>query len=446
MTRSSRGRPRRAAALLAVLSAATLVAAACGGDDDDPEPGAEDPSPGEATEDAGDDEPVEIRFSWWGSDSRHEQTQQIIEVFQEEYPHITVVPDFTDWESYWDRLATATAGGDAPDVMTQEERYMTDYAQRGQLLDLNELPVDLSGIDPLALGGGQIDGAQYAVATGVNAFTVIADPQAFEDAGVQMPDDSTWTWEDLADVAAQVTANGDVFGIQPDGSNEAGFKIYARQHGQELYNPDGTLGFDAKTLAEWWEIQLGLIEAGSAPSPTELLEVEGPDTSYIATNRSAMATAYWTNQLGALSGTAQRELALLRYPGEAENPGMYFKPAMFYSISSQTEHPEEAALFVDFLLNDVRAAEIMLTDRGLPANVDVRQQILPQLPEIETQVAEFMAEIGPGLSDPPPPPPNGAGEIPDILTRLWEELLFERMTPQDAAEQFVNEANAAIGG
>jgi multiple sugar transport system substrate-binding protein len=119
---------------------------------------------------------------------------------------------------------------------------------------------------------------------------------------------------------------------------------------------------------------------------------------------------------------------------------------MFYSISSQTEHPEEAALFVDFLLNDVRAAEIMLTDRGLPANVDVRQQILPQLPETETQVAEFMAEIGPSLSDPPPPPPNGAGEIPDILTRLWEELLFERMTPQQAAEQFVNEANAAIGG
>jgi hypothetical protein len=38
------------------------------------------------------------------------------------------------------------------------------------------------------------------------------------------------------------------------------------------------------------------------------------------------------------------------------------------------------------------------------------------------------------------------GEIPDILTRLWEELLFERMTPQQAAEQFVNEANAAIGG
>jgi multiple sugar transport system substrate-binding protein len=284
------------------------------------------------------------------------------------------------------------------------------------------------------------------VATGVNAFPVIADPQAFEAAGVEMPDDASWTWEDLANVAAEVAATGQVFGIQPDGSNEAGFKIYARQHGEELYNPDGSLGFSAQTLADWWQIQLDLVNSDSSPSPTELLEIEGPDTSLIANNQAAMATAYWTNQLGTLAGTAGRDLELLRYPGEAEQPGMYLKPAMFYSISSQTEHPEEAALFVDFLLNDVRAAEIMLTDRGLPANLDVREQIAPSLPETEAQVIEFIAEITPSLSDPPPPPPNGAGDIPDIMTRLWEELLFERMTPQEAAEQFITEATAATGG
>ncbi len=445
MTRRSRGRP--STALFAVLSATALVVAACGGDDgNETEPVSGDETPADGEEAGDDQEQVEIRFSWWGSDSRHEETQQIIDAFQEEYPHITVVPDFTDWGSYWDRLATATAGGDSPDVMTQEERYMTDYALRDQLLDLNELPVDLSNIDPLALGGGVIDGGQYAVATGVNAFPVIADPQAFEDAGVEMPDDTSWTWDDLANVAAEVAASGELFGIQPDGSNEAGFKIYARQNGEELYNPDGSLGFSAETLAEFWQIQLDLVNSGSAPSPTELLEIEGPDTSLIANNQAALSTAYWTNQLGTLAGTAGRDLELLRYPGEGQNPGMYLKPAMFYSISSQTEHPEEAALFVDFLLNDVRAAEIMLTDRGLPANLNVREEILPQLPETETQVAEFMAEIAPSLADPPPPPPNGAGDIPDIMTRLWEELLFEQMTPREAAEQFMTEAAAATSG
>jgi multiple sugar transport system substrate-binding protein len=419
-----------------------LVLTACGGDDDadDATPAAGADGEDEAGEQSADD--VEIRFSWWGSDSRHEETQQIIDLFEAEYPHITVVPDFTDWGSYWDRLATATAGGNSPDVMTQEERYMTDYAMRGQLLDLNDLDVDLSSIDPLALGGGIIDGAQYGVATGVNAFSIVADPELFADAGVDFPDDTSWTWADFAAVAAAF--GDDHYGVQPEGSNEAGFNVFARQRGEALYNADGSLGFSAETLAEWWQIHLDAITDGSAPSATELLEIEGPDTSLVATGRGAMAF-YWTNQLGALSGTAEHDLALLRHPGESSGaqPGMYLKPAMFYSVSSQTDHPEEAALFVDFLLNSQAAAEIQLTDRGLPANLQIREAITPLLPDTENQVVEFMAEITPDLADPPPPPPNGAGEIPGILTRLWEEVIFERMTPLEAAEQFITEAEAA---
>lgn len=449
MSARTRARPLRWKALTAGLSASVLLLAACGDDDETPADAGDD-SVDEGTDDGEEegegDEAVTIRFSWWGSDTRHEQTQEIIAAFEEANPGITVEPDFTDWGSYWDRLATATAGGDAPDVMTQEERYMTDYALRDQLLDLNEIGVDLSNVDPLALGGGEIDGSQYAVATGVNAFTPVVDPQAFEDAGLEVPDDTSWTWDDVAGLCDEIAANSDLYGIQVSGDNEAGFKIYARQHGQELYNPDGSLGFDAQTLADWWQIQLDLANANCTPSPTELLEVEGPDTSFVATNLAAMTTAYWTNQLGALVDTAGRDLELLRYPGEGEQPGMYLKPAMFYSVSSQTEHPEAAAKFVDFLINDVSAAEIMLTDRGLPANLDVREEILPMLPDTENKVAEFMAEITPDLADPPPPPPNGAGDIPDIMTRLWEEVLFERLTPIEAAEQFITEAEAATSG
>ena len=55
---------------------------------------------------SGPPEPVEIRFSWWGSDTRHELTQQVLDKFTEKYPHITVVPDYTDWNSYFDKLGT----------------------------------------------------------------------------------------------------------------------------------------------------------------------------------------------------------------------------------------------------------------------------------------------------------------------------------------------------
>lgn len=426
-----RGRFRfRTGPLLAAGISAMLVITACGGDEGGDEDGG-----------------VSLRFSWWGSDSRHEQTEQIIAAFEAEHENIDIVADFTDWDSYWDRLATATAGGDIPDIMTQEERYMTDYALNGQLLDLNEVSeqLDLSGIDPLAMGGGEIEGSQYAVATGVNAFTIVADPQIFDDAGVEFPDDTTWTWQDYATVAAEISASGeDIYGTQAFGTNEAGFNVYARQQGEALYTPDGSLGFSAQTLADYWTISLEMIGNG-APNADLTAEVgaTGPDQSLLATNAGAMGF-WWTNQLGTLSESSGRDLQLLRTPGEAGNPGMYLKPAMFYSIAADTDHPEEAAMFVDFLLNSEESIDIMLTDRGLPANLERREAILPELPDTETQVAEFMAEIAPELADPPPPPPNGAGEIPDIMQRMFDEVLFERMTPLEAAEQFMQEAETAI--
>jgi multiple sugar transport system substrate-binding protein len=417
--------------LVAAAFALALVASGCG--DDEPDSGT-----------------VELSFTWWGSDSRHEYTQEIIELFEAEHSNITVEPIFTDFDAYWDQLATSTAGGNAPDIITMEERFLKEYVVNGQLLDLNTVTdtLDISNIDELALAAGRFDNGLYTIASGVNAFSVVADPQIFEDAGVAFPDDATWTWQDYVDLAVQISesSGGEVFGAQAFGTNEAGFNVYARQRGEALYNPDGTLGFSAQTLADWWTISLEQTAQGGTPPADVTVEVgaTGPDQSLLATNAGAMGT-WWTNQLGALSGAAGRELVLLRQPGESEGvrPGMYFKPAMSYSISSQTDHPEEAALFVDFLLNSTGAAELMLNDRGLPANSQVREHIAPMLPDVEQQVADFMAEIGPELVDPPPPPPTGAGETVSIMQRLYEEVLFERVTPLEAAEQFMAEVDAA---
>ena len=221
-------RPRSSVRAGALLAIAALALTACAGSTD--EPAAEPTS-------SGPPEPVEIRFSWWGSDTRHELTQQVLDKFTEKYPHITVVPDYTDWNSYFDKLGTSVAGGDAPDVITQEERFLNDYASRGVLADLNELGLDTSKIDENVLQSGTIDDALYGVATGVNAYTIIADPAAFAAAGVEMPDDTTWTWEDYVDIANEISAKtgGTIYGAQDYGFNEPGFSIFARQRGESLY-------------------------------------------------------------------------------------------------------------------------------------------------------------------------------------------------------------------
>jgi multiple sugar transport system substrate-binding protein len=441
-TTTRRGRSR--VAFIALTAAGALMLGACAGGSGGG-PGSDST---EEADEGGDGDGVEIRFSWWGSDDRHQTTQQIIDLFEEENPGITVVPDFTDWSGYWDKLATSVAGSDTPDVMTQEERFISDYATRGVIADLSTFDIDTSQFQESVIEGGKIDGTLYGLATGVNAYAIMADPKIFADAGVEIPDDTTWTWEDFVSVSGELSkAAGDgIWGTQDIGFNEAGLSILARQKGQNLYNADGSLGVDKATVEQFFQIGLDLQKNGGSPDGSRTVEIQnaGPEGSLLGTNTGGMGV-WWSNQLGALSGASGNDLELLRMPGETEydRTGMYFKPAMYYSISATTEHPAESAKFVDFLLNSPEVAALQLTDRGLPSNLTVRESILGDLEAADAKVAEFMEEIEPEIVDGPPVPPNGAGDVQDIMIRLNSEVLFGSMTPAEAADAFLEEVAAA---
>ncbi|MCH1932529.1 extracellular solute-binding protein, partial [Shewanella sp. A25] len=90
-------------------TAALLGLTACG-TGEQPGSGSEGEAP-ELSEEA-----VTLRVTWWGGDSRHPLTQEAIEAFEEKHPNIKVEGAFADWGGYWDKLATQTAGGNAPDI------------------------------------------------------------------------------------------------------------------------------------------------------------------------------------------------------------------------------------------------------------------------------------------------------------------------------------------
>ncbi len=393
--------------------------------------------------------PVTLRFYWWGSDTRHQYTQQLIDSYEAANPGVTIEAEFSGFDEYWDRLATATAGGDAPDVMQQDTRYVREYADRGALADLSEyLPdvIDTAQLDEATMRSGQIDDQTFAIPTGVNAFALLANPKVFADTGVAVPDDETWTWDQMVQVSAQVSAagGGQVFGVQDPAFNETTFEIYARQRGEALFDEEGDVGFSRQTLVDWWNHMIALRDTGAAAPPPITVEsqVGGIDQSLTSTGRAALGS-WWTNQLPALSSNTGQDLQLLRWPGESPQAGMYLKPAMFWAVSARTEHPEESARFIDYLVNSPEVAEVALSDRGLPINTALRQQIVDQLSPADQKSAEFLEEITPDLAEPPPLPPPGAGEVQRILQQLHEQVLFDRLTVEEAADRFMADADAA---
>ena len=106
--RAGRARPpyrppadARLCAAAAVLSPSRwpLGAAACGDDDGR----AADPNA-----------PVELSFFWWGGEARAKLTEEALDLYTKKHPNVTFKKTWQANQGYFDKLATLTAGGNAP--------------------------------------------------------------------------------------------------------------------------------------------------------------------------------------------------------------------------------------------------------------------------------------------------------------------------------------------
>ena len=222
---------------LAVTAVGALALTACGG---------------------GDDGDVTLTFTWWGSDSRHQATHEIIDLFEEQNPGITIEPSFSDWAGYWDQLATQTAGGQSPDIIQMDPDYLREYAERGALLELDQ--VDVSGLDEEALENGRTpEEGLVGVTTGINSMVMMANADIFAEAGVEMPDDETWTWDDYLEITSEITENVEgVYGATGPGQ-PTDFQMWLRQQDKHLTDDDGALGFEPADAEEYFEHLLDLM-------------------------------------------------------------------------------------------------------------------------------------------------------------------------------------------
>ena len=393
---------------------------------------------------------VTLRFAWWGNEYLNAQTEKVIDAFESEHPNIKIESEPGEWASYWDKLATKTAANDAPDVIQMDQKYIAEYGGRGALLDLSKQSgIDTSKLDKESLASGQYDNAQYGLSTGKNAYVIMANTKVFEAANVPVPDDTKWTWDDFVDTAAKLSAAGDGknYGAAY-GSNEADLIIWLRQHGENLYSQDGKLDFNASTAASFWERLKEQRDSKASPPATVATEDSGAglEESLFGTNRVGMAW-WWTNQLGSLETTTGSGIKMLRAPsveGKSADNGMYYKPTMFWSASSRSKHPEAAATFINYLANSPAAGAILMTDRGVPGNSEIVEKITPALKPADTTVVAFLKDIAPEVADAPPVPPVGAGSVQNVIKRFTDEVLYDRMTPQAAAEAFKKEVEGML--
>jgi multiple sugar transport system substrate-binding protein len=395
------------------------------------------------------DGPVEIRFSWWGNATRADLTNKAIKEFEAANPNIKVKPEYGDIGGYFDKLATQVAANDAPDVITMGGAYPAEYANRGALLDLSKVEgaLDLSKMDKGALENGQVQGKQYGVSTGANALAVVVNPAVFQAAGVALPDDSKWSWDDFAKTAEDITAKSPkgTYGTATVLTHDS-LDAFARQRGESLYTQDGQLGLGKETVQDYFDFSVKLSESGAAPSASETVEKLNVSTeqTLMGMGQAGMMLT-WTNSLSALSKASGAELKLLKLPGETPTPGIWLQSSQFYTISARSKHTDAAAKLISFLVNNEAAAKIIQSDRGVPSNSGMRAAIQDLLTPQGKVEAAYIDQIGKMEFAPTFIGPTGSTAVSEITARINTEVLFKRLSPEKAAEQWLSESKAAIG-
>ncbi|WP_202076582.1 ABC transporter substrate-binding protein [Caldalkalibacillus salinus] len=392
----------------------------------------------------GEDYDVEFRFLWWGNQDRHDRTLALIDRYEELNPHVKIHPEFLGFSDYADRLATQVAGGNAPDLFQMVDRWLPMYATRGQLADLQPYidsdVINTEHINQSSLDPGYIDDELVGLSTGSNTFALVYDPDLFEEADVPVLEPG-YTWEEFADTARLLAERLDMYGTYVDVNHARSFGHYLLQHAQWLYNEEGTgLGWeDEQLFVDFMNYWLDLEEEGVVP-PADVVESANTIENYLIVNEQAPMQIIHSNQIVAVTNAADREFEMTILPShENGNTGAYVRASMFFSMSPDTEHPEEVAKFMDWMTNDVEANEIIQGDRGVPVSSAIREHLYSNVERTVQQQFDYIDLIADYAGDVPPPPPPAGSELDDVFDRAFYNVLYKAMTPEEAVETYRQE-------
>ncbi|KAB8294600.1 ABC transporter substrate-binding protein [Bifidobacterium avesanii] len=435
---SSKQSMARTAASLVAVAAMVASTAACGNAGGDASASEVKPSEGEVT----------LHINWWGSDARVKLTEEAIAGFEKAHPNIKVETEYTDWGGYWDKLATHAAGGDMPDVVQMDEMYLASYASQGSLYDLGKVTdyLDLNQMSSSLKGTGVYQGTQYAAPISSAAYAIIVNNDVLDKYGVTLPDTNTWTWDDLVKVGEEIVekSGGEVTGV-PAMVDSSGLTQWARQHDEELFK-DGKVAISEKTLASFLQMAYDWTHGTAiSGSPDRWAEPATQDQSDFAQNKQAMilAQAAMITSNAKMAGTDN--MSVVPIPSvDPTKKSAYLKPSQYWAISSKTEHPAEAAMLIDYLINNEEAGKILGTERGMPGNDKIREELAKSTTGTDKKAIEFQDVIADKLGDAPEITPNGGSDIMNVTKRYAQQVAFGQKTSAQAAKEMIAELQSSI--
>ncbi len=392
-------------------------------------------------------EPVTLRFSWWGGDARHEATLKAIDLFEQQYPWITIEAEYSAQDGYNDKLMTQFASGTAPDVMQMETGAAPEYYGQGLLYNLSETSINFSDFDAsFLLNNGQFgSGSQYAIPTGKAGTAIVVNKDLADKIGIDFT--KPYDWDQLIEWGKQVQAyDPSMYLISGNTTYMTAFTLRAmsrQMNGDAIINADNELTVSEEQFTKMLEYIKQLYD-NNVCSPLSYMASYGlnnqDDPNWIA-GKYVAYVGYTSNAdvMQAANPSANYIAGNMPIFADAVSDGWYNDCPQYMGISAKTQHPEEAALFLDFFFNNEEVAKTLGTVRSVPPTEKAQEITLKEgTLNALTKMAVEVSQQYNGVSD---SGKTTSSEVIAILSDAYENVAFGAKTPNEAAKEVVSLIN-----
>ncbi|MFQ6058038.1 MAG: ABC transporter substrate-binding protein [Anaerolineae bacterium] len=390
--------------------------------------------------------PVAVTWSFWGDPWEVDINMRVINTFQVEYPHITILARTVPRDIYFDWLEAQWAQGQWPDVMFLDDIPL--YAARGLLENLDPYiakdDYDLSDFYPGLLELFKYQDSLYGLPRDNDTKVIFYNKQLFDEAGLPYPSDD-WTWQDLRELALKLTRREDVMGkiVQYGFAYEPmeWWILWVWQNGGEVFDDDFAPTRTTINSPQAIEALQFLADLTNVDQVTPPFEVQRSSLSIGRLfQKGQLAMAFGNHALvpafAQIEGLRWDVVGLPRGKLKVNVAG-----GAGYAISSRSQHKEAAWTFLKFL--ESLKGQALFTEAGVavPARRSVGQSEVFLGHSLPYNARVFLEETELGR---PFPTFSGASQVMETFDRALKPLWRGQETAQEVIEKVVPKVNALL--
>jgi ABC-type glycerol-3-phosphate transport system substrate-binding protein len=346
---------------------------------------------------AQDDEPVTL--TWLTLEWDNADMDKVIGAFEEANPDIHIELEQVSFNDLFQQIQVRLgAGTPNPDLISVDGPLVAAYSYRGWLLPLDEYFTEEEKEDwlPSSLMAAQYDGQLTSAPVSTSTQLLIYNADVFEEAGVTPPGpDDRLTWEEIAELAPQLTLDRDDDGI----TDVWGFtweqvnRIYQLQPlpmslGGQPIGDDGLTVQGIINGPEWVDAFTYYYDMFNTLQAAPQGDYADQNADLFFNGNIAMMVGGTWNINRALNSEMDFDWGVSRHPYFADGEVVTPTGSWHIGANAATEHPEEAARFIHWLTTSEGAETWWRDGSGdFPA-----QQSVLALFQTEPEFQEGMAQ------------------------------------------------------